>query len=325
MKAIIRESYGSADVLQLVDTDRPNPHDDEVLIRVRGSSINRGDRYVMQGSPLPMRAMLGLFGPRQPGLGMDFSGEVVEVGSAVTNVNPGDAVYGQVDLGQTWAEYACVPANLVAPKPSNLTREQAGAVAASAFTALQGLRDQGHVQAGTRVLINGSTGAVGTFAVQIARALGAGEITAVCSERNRDLVLSLGADTVIPYETEDYLACGRTFDVMFDVVGNHSLRANARLLEPDGIYVSVGAPEGGFVLGPLLPLMAVHVFAPFVTPRVGTFTGTPNRPDLLVLTEMIEAGQLTPSIDRTFDLADTAEAMRFQIEDRPAGKVAIRI
>lgn len=325
MKAIERDTYGTADVLELVEIDRPTPGDDEVLIRVCGSSINRADKYTMQGTPMPFRLMLGVLGPKQRGLGMDFSGDVVEVGSGVEDIAVGDAVYGQRDLGQTWAEYACVPAELVAPRPSNLTHEQAGAVPLSGFTALQGLRDQGKVQPGTRILINGATGAVGTFSVQIARALGATEVTAVCSERNRERVLSLGADTVIPYETEDYLECGRTFDVLFDVVGNHPLRANARLLVPAGIYVSVGAPEGGRWLGPLIPFMAVHLAAPFVKPSVGSFTGTPNKPDLRVLTEMIEAGQVFPSIDRTFDLADTAEAMRYLVDERPAGKVAIRI
>lgn len=325
MKAIVRDAYGSPDVLRLEEIDRPVPGDDEVLLRVRASSLNRADRYMLQGTPMPMRLMLGLLGPKKRGLGMDFAGDVVEVGRGVTDVQPGDAVYGQVDLGETWAEYACVPAAVVAPKPSNLTYEQAGAIPVSAFTALQGLRDKGRIGAGHRVLINGATGAVGTFAVQIARALGAAEVTGVCSERNLELVRSLGADHVIPYEAEDFLACGRTFDLLFDVVGNRPLRACCGVLEPEGTYLLVGAPEGGRWLGPIGTLMAVQLAAPFVKQRVKSFVGKSSRPDSLTLTEWIESGQLTPAIDRQFPLADTADALRYLVEGRPASKVVISV
>jgi NADPH:quinone reductase-like Zn-dependent oxidoreductase len=325
MKAIVRDAYGRADVLKFEDVARPVPTADEVLVRVRASSLNRADRYVLQGKPMLMRLMTGLFGPKKRGQGMDFAGDVEGVGASVTDVRPGEAVYGQVDLGETWAEYSCVPAALVAPKPANLDYEQAGAVPVSAFTSLQGLRDQGGVGPDTTVLINGATGAVGTFAVQIARALGAGEVWAVCGERNAAMVRSLGADHVIPYEREDYLACGRTFDVMFDVIGNRSLRENCAILQPDGIFVPVGAPEGGSLLGPVPHLIATSMLAPFVKPAVKSFVGTPNRPDLLTLTEMIEAGKVTPAIDRSFQLADTADAMRYLMEGRPPGKVVITV
>jgi NADPH:quinone reductase-like Zn-dependent oxidoreductase len=323
MKAVVRDAYGPPDVLKVEETDRPVPGDHEVLLRVRASSLNRGDRYVMEGIPFPFRLALGLFRPKQRGLGMDFAGEVEEVGSRVTDLRPGDAVYGQQDLGRTWAEYVCVPASLVAPKPSNLTYEQAAAVPVSAFTALQGLRDHGGVEAGRTVLINGATGAVGTFAVQIAKALGA-EVTGVCSERNVELVRSLGADHVIPYETEDFTACGRQFDVLFDVVGNRPLRACRRVLQPKGTFLPVGGPAGRW-LGPLVSLMAARFQAPFVSQRVVLFTGTPNRPDLLVLTELIESGKVTPAIDRQFELTEIVEAMRYLIEGRPASKVVITV
>lgn len=323
MKAIVRDTYGPPEVLELVEVERPVPGDDEVLLRVRASSLNRGDRYVMQGTPWALRLATGLRKPKKRGLGMDFAGDVEAVGSRVNDVQPGEAVYGQLDLGEMWAEYACVPASLVAPKPSNLTYEQAGAVGAAAFTALQGLRDKKRGGTGRSVLINGATGAVGTFAVQIAKALGAEEVTGVCSERNVELVRSLGADHVIPYEHEDFLACGRTFDTLFDVVGNRPLRACCKLLERGGTYVAVGAPEGGRWLGPGRRLLGVQLQALFVRPRVKLFTGTPNRPDLLVLTEMIESGKLTPSIDRRFELAETARAMRYLVEGRPPSKVVI--
>jgi NADPH:quinone reductase-like Zn-dependent oxidoreductase len=323
MKAIVRDAYGPPDVLKLEEIDRPVPSDDEVLLRVRASSLNRADRYLMQGTPMPIRLVSGLFKPKKRGLGLDFAGDVEEVGSRVADVNPGDAVYGQQDMGEVWAEYACVPASLVAPKPSNLTYVQAAAVPLSGFTALQGLRDQGRVEAGQTVLINGSTGAVGTFTVQIAKALGA-EVTAVCSERNMEFVRRLGAEHVIPYETEDFLDCGRQFDVLFDVVGNRPLRACRRVMKPKAIFVMAGSPEDGW-LGPIGPMMAKLAQGPFVSQRVTTFVGTPNRADLLVLTELIESGKVTPAIDRQFELAEIVDAMRYLVEGRPPSKVVISV
>lgn len=326
MKAIVRHTYGHADVLRYAEVDRPSPGVDEVLIRVRASSLNRADRYTMQGTPVvAMRPALGLFRPRNPGLGMDFSGDVVEVGAQVTDVQPGEAVYGQQDAGSTWAEFACVPATLVSQKPSRLSYEEAAAVPLAALTALQGLRDQGEVQPGKHVLINGGTGAVGSFAVQIAKALGAAHLTVVCGTRNVELVHSLGADHVIPYETEDFLQCGRTFDVMFDGVGNRPLRRCCELLKPDGVFVPSGAPEGGRWFGPIWHLIKAMWQARFVEQEVRLFVGTPNRPDLETLTTMIESGAVTPVIDRTFPLSETADAMRYLVDGHPSGKVTLTV
>lgn len=326
LKAIARERYGSGDELRWVDVERPAPGDDEVLIRVRASSVNRADRYAMQGTPIvAMRPALGFFRPRRPGLGMDFAGDVAEVGANVTDIEVGDAVYGQQDNGATWAEYACVPAALVAPKPPRLSYEEAGAAPLAGLTALQGLRNEGEVQPGKRVLINGGTGAVGTFAVQIAKALGADELTVVCGGRNEELVRSLGADHVIAYETNDFLECGRTFDVLFDVVGNRPLRRCCDLLEPDGVFVPCGMPEGGRWFGPVGHVLKTLFAARFVKQDVKLFVGTPNRPDLLALTELIESGAVTPAIDRAFPLSQTAEAMRYLVDGRPSAKVVLKV
>lgn len=321
MQAVVRDTYGSPDVLRFETIARPTPGPDEVLVRVRASSLNRADRYRLEGIPAPIRLVSGLFKPRTRGLGMDFAGDVAAVGGRVTDLKPGDAVYGDASFGEMWAEYGCVSASQVAPMPSNLTCEQAAAVPLSGTTALQGLRDFGRVTPGQSVLINGATGAVGTFAVQIARALGA-DVTAVCSQRNLQLVRELGAEHVIAYETEDYTACGRQFDVLFDVILNHTLRESCRVLKPGGVYLPVGGPEGRW-LGPVAPLMAAMLQAPLVRPRVASFTAEANRADLEALTALIEAGAVTPAIDRTFPLAEIADAMRYLVDGHPPSKVVI--
>jgi len=208
MRAIVRDCYGGPEVLKLEHIELPVPGPNEVLVRVRASSLNRADRYILQGTPMPLRFMTGLWRPRKRGVGMDFSGVVEAVGDKVSDSKAGDEVFGQVDNGELWAEFARVPAALVAPKPPSLSHPQAASIPLSGLTALQGLRDAGRVEAGQRVLVNGSTGAVGTFAVQIAKALGA-EVTAVCSERNFDLVRSLGASQLFAYDKEDFTGCGQ--------------------------------------------------------------------------------------------------------------------
>ncbi len=323
MKAIVRDTYGSSDVLRLEEIERPVPKNDEVLLRVRASSLNRADRYLLQGTPRLIRVVSGFLKPKKRGMGMDFSGDVEQVGGQVTDVKPGDAVYGQIEFGETWAEYACVPGKLVATKPRNMTYEEAAAVPLSAFTALQGLRDKGRVEDGQAVLINGATGAVGTYAVQIAKAFGA-EVAAVCRERNIELVRSLGADHAIPYDTEDFTTCGRQFDVLFDVAGNRSLRACRRVMKRKGTYIAVGAPDEGW-LGPVGPLIAKLAQAPFVSQRVVSFTAKPNRRDLQVLTDLIESGKVKSAIDRQFDLAEIPDALRYLVEQRPPSKVVISI
>jgi NADPH:quinone reductase-like Zn-dependent oxidoreductase len=322
MRAAVRDRYGPPElVLRLDDTDPPVPRDDEVLLRMRASSLNRGDRYALEGIPMPFRFVLGLLRPKSRGLGMDFAGEVLEVGSAVDDVSPGDEVFGQVDFGETWAELACVPANLTAPMPRGMTFEQAAAIPVAGFTALQGLRDASQLAAGQSILLNGSTGAVGCFAVQIAKALGA-EVTAVCSARNAELVRALGADEVIPYEERSFLDCERRFDVLFDIVGNHSAWACRKVLKESGTFTSVGGPEGRW-LGPTAHLVGARLAGAFMSQRVASFTGTPNKPDLLALTELIEAGELRAEVSATYPLEQIADALRFLKEGRPAGKVVI--
>lgn len=322
MKAIVRDTYGSPDVLRLEEVERPIPKDDEVLLRVRASSLNRADRYLLQGTPRLIRVVSGLFKPKKRGMGMDFSGDVEQVGDQVADVKPGDAVYGQVDFGETWAEYACVPGSLVATKPENMTYEEAAAVPLSGLTALQGLH-KGRVEDGQTVLINGATGAVGTYAVQIARAFGA-EVTAVCRECNTELVRSLGADHVIAYDSEDFTQCGRQFDALFDVAGNRSLRACRQVIKRKGTYIVVGAPDDGW-LGPVGPLLAKMIQGPFVSQRVVSFTAKPNRRDLHALTDLIESGKVRSAIDRQFDLAEIPDALRYLAEQRPPSKVVISI
>jgi NADPH:quinone reductase-like Zn-dependent oxidoreductase len=234
---------------------------------------------------------------------------------------PGDAVYGQMDLGQTWADFACVPAELVAPKPTGLSWTEAASVPLAALTALQGLRDASQLQAGQSVLINGSTGAVGHFAVQIAKALGA-HVTAVCSERNTELVRELGADDVIAYESGSFLDCGAQFDVLFDVVGNHSVWACRRVLKRDAVFTVVGGPEGRW-LGPVPHIVGSLLLGMLLPQRVASFSGAPSRADLEVLTDWLETGRLRVVVSRTFPLEETAEAVRYQKEGRPAGKVAL--
>jgi len=325
MKAIVRDEYGAPEVLKLEEVNRPVPKDDEVLVRVRASSLNRADLYGIQGFPMLLRLAMGLFKPRVRGVGLDFAGDIVEVGALVDDLQPGEPIYGQASVGQTWAEYVCVPASLTAPKPKTLSYEQAAAVPLSALTALQGLRNQGQVTEGTSALINGATGAVGTFAVQIAKALGAREVTAVCSERNVELVRSLGADHVIPYESEDLLACDRKFDLFFDGVGNRPLRACLGLLNATGIFVASGAPDTGRWLGPVKRTLSVLTQAVFVPQKVKVFVGTPNQADLLTLTELIESGKVTPAIDRVFPLEETPDAVRYLIEGRPSSKVVLKV
>jgi NADPH:quinone reductase-like Zn-dependent oxidoreductase len=323
MKAIVRDNYGLPGVLRTEEIDCPTPDRDEVLVRIRASSLNRADRYTMQGIPLPIRLVMGLFKPKKRGMGMDFAGDVEAVGKGVTQVHPGAAVYGQVDFGETWAEYACIPVSMMAPKPANLTYEQAASVPLAAITALQGLRDHGELKSGQSVLINGASGAVGSFAVQIAKALGA-VVTGVCSQRNLELARSLGADHMVAYESEDFCALDCQFDVMFDIVGNRPLSVCRRVLKAKAIYLPVGGPVEG-LMGPMTHLLTVMFQAPFVSQRVVMFNAKPNRDDLLVLTEMIESGKVVPVIDRQFKLDEIAEAMRYLMEGRPTAKVVISV
>ncbi len=321
MQAIVTTRYGSPDVLQLKEVARPVVEDDRVLVRVRAASVNPYDWHMLRGLPYIVRLGEGLRRPRRTGLGIDVAGQVEAVGKQVTQFQPGDEVFG--GCGGAFAEYVRPREKFLVPKPTNLSFEQAAAVPTAGWTALQGLRDHGQLQAGQRVLINGASGGVGTFAVQLAKAFGA-EVTGVCSTRNVDLVRSIGADEVIDYTREDFTRRGQRYDLVLDAVGNRSLSAYRRALQPRGTLVLVGAPKGRWV-GPLAPLLKARILAPFVSQRMVWFLAQQTQADLGVLKELIEAGKVMPVIDRTYPLRQTPEAIRYLEAGRARGKVVITV
>lgn len=312
MKAIVYTKYGSPDVLELKEVEKPTPKDNEILIRVRAASANPHDWHTMRGMPYIFRTQTGLRKPKNTRLGIDLAGQVEAVGRNVTQFQPGDEVFG-ASRG-TFAEYVCTQGKALVLKPTNLTFEQAAAVPVAAFTALQGLRDKGRIQPGQKVLINGAAGGVGTFAVQIAKAFGA-EVTAVCSTRNLDMVRSLGADQVIDYTQENFTQSGQRHDLLFDSVGNHSLSACRRVMSPTGTYVMVG--------GSLSHVLKVVVLSRFVSQSLVFFVAATNKEDLVFLKELIEAKKVTPVIDRRYTLSEVPEAIRYLGEGHARGKVVI--
>ncbi|NJD32332.1 MAG: NAD(P)-dependent alcohol dehydrogenase [Gammaproteobacteria bacterium] len=319
MKAIVHPCYGKADVLRYEDVAVPQPGDREVLVEVRAVALNPLDWHYLTGTPYVMRLDSGLGRPRSDRLGVDFAGVVAAVGPGVTRFKPGDEVLGS-RFG-AFAEYAVVAEDrALVPKPSRLSFEQAAAVPVAAITALQGLRDKGRVKAGDKVLINGASGGVGTFAVQIAKALGA-EVTGVCSTRNVELVRSLGADHVIDYKQDDFTRGDRRYDVIIDNVGNHPLRAVRRVLEPDGTYVMIGGPKDDRWLGPVLGFLKAPLMSLVSSQRFEVLLAGMNAADLGVLNSMIEAGQVTPVIDRTYALQDIPAAIDYLETQRARGKV----
>ena len=324
MKAIVRKRWGRPrDVLELDDVAKPEPADDEVLVRVHASSINRSDYYAFGGVAVLMRPMIGGFlRPKDQRIGGDFAGIAEAVGKDVTDVQPGDEVYGA--RSGAFADYVCSKM-AVAQKPDNLSFEEAAAVPVAAMTALQGLRDKGKLQKGQRVLVNGASGGVGTFAVQLAKALGAGHVTAVCSPRNVEQARSLGADRVVDYTREDYTRSGERFDLILDVAGSHSWRENKRVLEPGGTLVLAGAPTGNRLTGPMGRLARL-----WLTSRLGSrtlvfFICKPNRLDLAMLRELTEAGQVRPVVDRVYSLAEIADALEAMGDGHVQGKLVVRI
>jgi NADPH:quinone reductase-like Zn-dependent oxidoreductase len=325
MKAIVYCDFGSPDVLKLKDLEKPVPADNQLLIKVRAASINPLDWHYMEGTPKVARAMgMGLRKPAVTRLGVDFAGTVEAVGKNVTQFKPGDDVFG----GKTGAlaEYVCVfEDRIVVLKPASLTFEQAASIPIAGITALQGLRDRGKLQPGQKVLINGASGGVGTFAVQIAKSLGA-EVTGVCSTRNLDMVRSLGADHVIDYTKEDFAKSGQIYDVMLDNVGtSHSLSDCRRVLTPHGKYVLVGGGgtnENQWIGALSRPLKAL-VLSPFVSQQMGMMLAELNKKDLTTIGELIQAGKVKPVIDRRYKLSETAEAMRYLEEGHARGKVII--
>jgi NADPH:quinone reductase-like Zn-dependent oxidoreductase len=319
MKAIVQPHYGSPDVLQLRDVDKPVVKAEEVLVRVRAAAVNIGDWHLMRGQPYVVRLVAGLRGPRREIPGIDIAGRVEAVGEKVQQFRPGDEVFGW--CRGAFAEHACAAAGNLLPRPSNFTPEQAAAVGDSALTALAALRDQARVQPGQAVLINGASGGVGTFAVQIAKACGA-NVTGVCSTANLDMVRSLGADQVIDYTKEDFLETGQRYDAMLDLVGSRSLSDCRRALTRRGTYVVVGVKEMGRWLGLGRQFRAL-LLSPFVRQRMRVFVVRHTRAGLADLKELVEAGKLTPVIDRRYPLTEVPEALRHQGEGHPRGKIVV--
>ena len=333
VKAVVFDRYGPPNVLELREIDMPAVGDDDVLVRVRAASVNALDWHYMTGLPYLMRLMTGVRTPKCKRLGADLAGTVEQVGRNVTQFRLGDEVFGQVDgevpgkpqleLG-SFGEYVRISEECVVPKPPSLSFEQAAAVPVAGFTALQLLRDVGQVRPGQRVLINGASGGVGTFAVQIAKSLGA-DVTGVCSTRNVEITLSIGADQVVDYTREDFAASAEHFDVMLDNVGNRSLADCRRVLKPKAIYISsFGRPDRRW-FGPIAQLAQLFLKSPFVSQTLTTKVAKRSKGDLLVLTELIEARSVAPVIDRTYTLSEVAEAMRYFDLGHAQGKVTIKV
>ncbi|MFB6395115.1 NAD(P)-dependent alcohol dehydrogenase [Polymorphospora lycopeni] len=322
MRAIAQDRYGPPEVLELREIDRPAVRKDQVLVRVRAAGIHRGDRILMTGRPYAVR----ITGPRAPMnrvRGTEFAGEVTAVGADVTEFKPGDEVLGW-GTG-TFAEFVSVPTANLVPKPATLTFEQAAAVPISGMTAFQGLSGRSRPQPGQQVLVIGAAGGVGTFAVQIAKAYGA-EVTGVCSTTKAEMIRSLGADHVIDYTREDLARSGRRYDVILDMIGDRPIPQLRRLLNPAGTLVLVGSENGGPVLGGFERNLATMLVAPFLRRRrVRPLTSISRKPDLLGLVELVEAGKLTPVVDRTYPLDRTADAFRYLADQHARGKVVITV
>ena len=320
MKAVVQDKYGSPDVLELRDIDKPVAKDDEVLIRVHAASVNAADWHFLRGMPYIARLSLGLRKPKTKIRGRDVAGQIEAVGKDVKQFHPGDEVYAEVDTG-SFAEYTHASEDLLGLKPSNLTFEQAAAVPLAAVTALQGLRDKGQIKPGQKVLIYGASGGVGTFAVQLAKSFGA-DVTGVCSTKKVDMVRSIGADQVIDYTQEDFAQNGQRYDILFDLVGNRSLSDLRRALTPKGTLVLSGG-EGGRWLGSVKLLIKSLLLSPFVSQRLTAFLAKTKHEDLLVLNELIEAGKVTPVIDKTYPLSEAPEAIRYLEGRQVQGKIVI--
>ena len=320
MKAIRYLAYGSADVVRLVEIDRPVPKDDEVLIRVSAASVNAMDRHLMRGEPMPMRLMGGLRKPKDTRMGVDVAGRVEAIGKDVTEFKPGDEVFG-VCRG-AFAEYACAPVSRIALKPAGVSFEQAAAAPVAASTALQGLRDKGKVTPGQKVLINGAGGGVGTFAVQFAKIFGA-EVTAASSTMNLDMVRLTGADRVIDYIREDFTKGGNRYDVIFDVGATHSWSDLRRALTPEGQLLFAGATTSEGWARPLSMLFSAMLTSPFVSQKLKVVSGRVTRADLIVIAQYLETGRLKPVIENTFSLSDAASALRLIDEGGARGKTVI--
>jgi NADPH:quinone reductase-like Zn-dependent oxidoreductase len=323
MKALVHDTYGPPDILELREVDRPAVTDDDVLVRVRAFSVNPAEWHTLTGTPYVARLQAGLLRPKRKVLGVDFAGTVEAVGRNVTQFRPGDEVFG--GRSGAFAEFVAVPEErAVVRKPANLSFEQAAAVPIAAITALQGLRDRGKIRPGHKVLINGASGGVGTFAVQIAKALGA-EVAGVCSTRNVELVRSIGADRVIDYTQEDFTRTGQRYDLLLDIAGNRSWTECKRVLKPNATLVVVGGPKANRWIGPLGGLAKLRLAALRSSQKVTFFVASITKADLLVLQELLEAGTVTPVIDRRYGLGEVADAFRYLGEGHAQGKVVVTV
>jgi len=322
MKAIVYRCYGSPDVLELEDVEKPTPADNQVLTKVRAAAVNPLDWHNMRGLPYFLRLGTGLGKPKDSRLGVDFAGTVEAVGKNVTRFKPGDEVFG--GWSGAFGEYISMPEDRgLAHKPANVTFEQAASVPIAAITALQALRDKGKIKAGHKVLVNGASGGVGTFAVQIAKSFGA-EVTGVCSARNVEMVRSIGADHVFDYRQEDYTESGQHYDLIIDNVGNHSLSANRRVLSPEGVLVIVGG-MGGNWLGPLMRPIGALMLSPFVSQDFNMLLARMDKDDMAILGGLMQTGEMTPVIDRTYSLSEVPDAIRYSEEGHARGKIVIAL
>jgi NADPH:quinone reductase-like Zn-dependent oxidoreductase len=321
MKAIRKCEYG---VITLRDVEKPSPTDNQILIQVHAASLNAADGHLLRGS-LVMRPFSGMRRPKDSRFGIDCAGTVEAVGKNVTQFKPGDEVFG-VASGAI-AEFACASERTLVTKPDNITFEQAGCVGVAGLTALQGLRDYGKIQPGQKVLVNGASGGVGTFAVQIAKALGA-EVTAVCSSRNLEQARAMGADHVIDYTKEDFTEGQQRYDVIFDNVGNHSIAERRRIMTPNGVCVLAGMGSAGKHEGQLPRIagnLKAFVVSPFISQKFKMYIAKTLKADLTALRDLMQQGKLTPVIDRQYTMSETAEALRYLEEGHARGKIVIKV
>ena len=324
MRAARYHHYGGPEVVHFEEVDKPAVPDDGVLVRVRASSINPADWHTMNGTPLLARPTWGMRAPKDPRLGIDFAGTVEGVGPSVKQLRVGDEVFG--GGSGAYAEYVAVPeSKSVVLKPANVSFEEAAAVPVAAVTALQGLRDHGHVTAGQKVLINGASGGVGTYAVQIAKSFGA-EVTGVCSTQNVEIVRSIGADRVVDYKKDDFTTGSERYDLLLDIAGSRSWSDMRRVLKPDATYVIVGGQKGGPLLGPLTHTIGVRMATMRVSQRlVLFFIAKLNREDMLVLKELLESGKVKSVIDRRYKLDEISDALGYVLDGHARGKVVVTV
>jgi NADPH:quinone reductase-like Zn-dependent oxidoreductase len=327
MKAIVYHQYGSPDVLEITEVEKPTPGDDEVVLKVHAASVNPADWHLLRGTPYIARLQFGLRKPKDSVLGCDVAGQVEAVGKNVTMLRAGDEVFGSPFMHGfgAFAEWVSVSEGLLAPKPATLSFEQAAAVPLAASTALQGLRDLGRIEPGHKVLVIGASGGVGTFAVQIAKSFDA-EVSGVCSTRNVEMVRSLGADHVIDYTREDFTQSGqKKYDLILQLAGTRSPSECRRALTPKGTLVQISGESDGRWIGAVDRIIKALVLSPFASQKMASFTVKPNKEDLRFLKQLIETGTLTPVIDRTYSLSEVPEAIRYLEEGHTRGKVVVTL